>query len=73
MGSSEISQTITDFLKNKVQNNLDEPITLLEIRNALKKLKEEAGSGLDQIHNLMSLELGQVPKAWKIASITMIP
>ncbi|RNA01594.1 hypothetical protein BpHYR1_016358 [Brachionus plicatilis] len=60
-GSSEISQTITDFLK-----------------------KEEAGSGLDQIHNLIlknlpketlielsilfnrSLELGQVPKAWKI-------
>ncbi|RNA17472.1 hypothetical protein BpHYR1_022297 [Brachionus plicatilis] len=32
--SSEISQTITDFFKKKVQNNLDEPITLLEIRNA---------------------------------------
>ncbi|RNA35667.1 RNA-directed DNA polymerase from mobile element [Brachionus plicatilis] len=50
----------------------DEPATTKEITSAIKRLKEEAASGPDQIHNLILRE-SKIPNAWISANITMIP
>ncbi|RNA29171.1 AP-like endonuclease reverse transcriptase, partial [Brachionus plicatilis] len=71
------NQNWFDFIEKMGKN----PLTS---RPFWKKLKNEAASGPDQIHNLinslieiielfnLSLREGRVPKAWKTSNITMI-
>ncbi|RNA07431.1 RNA-directed DNA polymerase from mobile element jockey-like, partial [Brachionus plicatilis] len=70
-------------LPPNIVNKFDEPVSTKEITSAIKRLKEEASSEPDQIHNLMLKNVPQnilkdiietkIPNAWKSANITMIP
>ncbi|RNA21229.1 hypothetical protein BpHYR1_007631 [Brachionus plicatilis] len=57
----EILNSNSDFFRNYNQSNFNDAICLNELIMALKRLKNEAASGPDQIHNLIE---GRVSKAW---------
>ncbi|RNA44213.1 RNA-directed DNA polymerase from transposon X [Brachionus plicatilis] len=50
----EILNSNSDFFRNYNHSNFNDPICLNELIMALKRLKNEAASGPDQIHNLIS-------------------
>ncbi|RMZ95940.1 hypothetical protein BpHYR1_004401 [Brachionus plicatilis] len=49
----EILNSNSDFFRKNNQCNFNDPICLNELIMALKRLKNEAASGPDQIHNLI--------------------